>query len=642
MQYSLGIDAGGTYTDAVIVRDSDRKIIDSNKALTTYPDVITGIENAIDGLDPAGLKHIKLVSVSTTLATNTVLEGTGAPVGLILVGEHGVDKELPTKHALFAKGGHDHNGEETTALELDTILKFAEKAKDDVAAFAVSSHFSIRNPEHELRIKESIEKHTGLPVVCGHDLSQDIGAYERAVTAFLNAQLIPIASHFIQSIAQDIKRRGIEARMVMLKCDGSIVGIKAALEKPIESIFSGPAASLVGASYLSDLETCFVIDVGGTSTDVSLITDGIPELTDSGAVVGGWQTRVRAIRMETSAMGGDSHVWIRDMQVFVGPRRVIPLCLAAVKYPGFLDKLRRAPAPSRKLMDESIQATKFFVRTGYEAFELNKYQEEVLSVIDDEPTSINDISTRLKRMPYSLVLDSLVSMRLIQAIGFTPTDALHVLGEYTSWDVEAATVGAEKLARFNTMGKYEFCNLVKEKVAVNMAFNLMSFILSDIPEDGIQRIVKGDFATKFKMDIPVVLLGGPVRAYASELGKFIDAKIVVPEFADVGNAAGALFGKGINRMEILIKPLSLLSPDEDFLVFSPLGRDIFETYPMALEHARKVGKDIVLEHMSECGLRNDQVEISVKEKTILPEGWSHPPLETKLIVTGVGSSRLDT
>ncbi|WP_406660307.1 hydantoinase/oxoprolinase family protein [Methanolobus sp. ZRKC3] len=641
MQYSLGIDAGGTYTDAVIVRDSDRKIVDSNKALTTYPQTITGIENAIDGLDPVYLKDVKLVSVSTTLATNTVLEGTGAPVALILVGEHGVERELPTKHVLFAEGGHDHNGEETVPLNIEAIQEFAQRVKGDVAAFAVSSHFSIRNPEHELRVKESLEHLTGLPVVCGHELSQDIGAYERAVTAFLNAQLIPIANHFIESIIEDIKKRGVEARMLMLKCDGSVVGIKAALEKPIESIFSGPAASLVGASYLSGLDTCFVIDVGGTSTDVSYISEGIPELTNSGAIVGGWQTRVRAIRMETSAMGGDSHVWTRDEKVFVGPRRVVPLCLASVKYPGFLEKLKYNIIRSRKLMDENVQSTKFFVRTGYEPIDLNKYEEQVLSVIDDEPLSFNDICTRLNRTPYPLVLDTLIRKRLVQAIGFTPTDALHVLGEYTQWDVEAAIAGAEKLARLSHMGKSEFCDLVKEKVANNMAFDLMSFILPGIPEEGVQKIVSGKFATKFKVDIPVVLLGGPVKAYASELGKFIDAKVVVPEFADVGNAAGALFGKGINRMEILIKPASLISPDEDFLVFSPLGRESFETHAQALEYARNTGRELVLEHMLECGLRADHVEINIKEKSVVPEGWTHAPMETKLIITGVGSPRLD-
>ena len=108
------------------------------------------------------------------------------------------------------------------------------------------------------------------------------------------------------------------------------------MKKPIESVFSGPAASLLGASYLSGHETCTVIDVGGTSTDVSLIHKGLPHLSEAGAVVGGWQTKVRALRMETSAMGGDSHIWVQSGNIHIGPRRVIPLCRAAVLYPDFM------------------------------------------------------------------------------------------------------------------------------------------------------------------------------------------------------------------------------------------------------------------------------------------------------------------
>ena len=102
MHYSLGIDAGGTYTDAVLVRDSDGEIVDSNKALTTYPDPLAGIKNVIDGLNPGYLENVKLVSVSTTLSTNTILEGTGFPVALILIGDHPLEKELPAEHVLFA------------------------------------------------------------------------------------------------------------------------------------------------------------------------------------------------------------------------------------------------------------------------------------------------------------------------------------------------------------------------------------------------------------------------------------------------------------------------------------------------------------------------------------------------------------
>ncbi|MGM0771965.1 MAG: hydantoinase/oxoprolinase N-terminal domain-containing protein, partial [Halobacteriota archaeon] len=396
MQYSLGIDAGGTYTDAVIIRDSDGGVVDSKKAFTTYPDPLEGIKNVLDSLDKEYLADVSLVSVSTTLSTNALLEGTGDPVGLILVGEHPVEKDFPTRNIIFVTGGHDHNGEEVAPLDIETIHDFVLSTKDEVAAYAVSANFGTRNPEHELQTKETIRLLTSMPVVCGHELSQELGAYERAVTAFLNARLIPITASFVNSVTSDIKSRDIEARMLILRCDGSVSNVEDALNKPIETIFSGPAASLLGASHLSGRDTCAVIDVGGTSTDLLSIYNGVPEISKSGAVVGGWKTRVKALKMETSAMGGDSHVWVKGGTFYIGPRRVMPLCVAARQYAGFLEKLRRNKIISRESLNENFQQTKFFVKTGYEALGLDSSEKGVLSVIDSEPTSINDISRALK------------------------------------------------------------------------------------------------------------------------------------------------------------------------------------------------------------------------------------------------------
>lgn len=636
MHYSLGIDAGGTYTDAVLVRNSDGQIVDSNKALTTYPDSLAGIKKVIDGLNPEYVKNIKLVSVSTTLSTNTILEGTGFPVALILIGDHPLEKELPTEHVLCARGGHNHNGEEVFPLDLEAIEKFALLVKDKVSAFAISSYFSTRNPEHELKAKDCILKLTGLPVVCGHELSQELGAYERAVTAFLNAQLIPITRQFVKSIIADMTERGINARLLMLKCDGSVIGIRDALQKPIETIFSGPAASLVGASYLSGLQTCAVVDVGGTSTDISSICMGVPDLSDEGAVVGGWKTRVRAIRMETTATGGDSHIWIVGREFNLGPRRVMPLAVAAIQYPDFMNNLKRTPMPLREDLGENIQPTKFFVRSGYTAGELSKVEEEVLDIIGDEPVSVNEIKALIRKDLHPQTLDSLIKKRLVQAIGFTPTDALHVLGEYTAWNEEASRIGAERLARLMRMTPHEFCNAVKKRVARNMSLHLLSYILQGVPYTAVEKILDGNYPAKFKLGIPVVLLGGPVRAHRKELEEFIDAEIIVPEHAEVGNAVGALAGKGIKRVEVLIRPASLMSPDKDFLVFAPGSRLRYDIYTEALNAATEIGKKLVEDYMKDCGLSGSQVEISVEKKSISPDGWNHPPMETNLLVMGVG------
>ncbi len=664
MHFSLGIDAGGTYTDAVIVRDSDGEVVESSKALTTYPDPLPGMKSAIDRLDPGYLKDIKLVSVSTTLSTNTILESTGFPVGLIMVGDYVIPEKLPTYYWVKVSGGHNSDGEELKTLDLDSVKEFALKVKNKVSAFAVSSYFSNRNPEHELAVKKAVKELTGHPVVCGHELSQDLGAYERAITAFLNAQLIPITHKFIQSIIEEFEIRGINANLLMLKCDGSVVGIEEALEKPIETIFSGPAASLVGASHLSRLNTCAMIDVGGTSTDVAMMENGFPQLSNSGAVVGGWQTRVKAIRMETSATGGDSHVWVKGDRIYVGPRRVIPLCRASAVYPGFREKLKQNRV-AKGYFCESIQVTKFFVRTGFRPIELKAGEREIYRHIGKEPVSFGDLLVALKKRPSPSMLDSLIQKRLIQAIGFTPTDALHVLGEYTEWDVEAAKIGASMLGRILKQSPAAFSEEAKHKVAHNIAEDLIAYLIEGMPRKEVDRVLMGKNFTRFRVEIPVVLLGGPVKAYVEELRNLINADFIVPEHADVGNAVGALVGKGIKRVEILIKTRVIPKSSEDeaenldyethesciiegalqhekkneFIVFSPSGRKKFEIYSESLEYAEKLGRQLVMDYMVSAGLEKENIKIDVSRKHLAPVGWTDVPLETKLVFVGVGIPR---
>ena len=636
MSYSLGIDAGGTYTDAVLLKDEDNTIVQSNKALTSYPDPLEGITKAIDGLDPVCFRDVKVVSVSTTLSTNSILEGTGSPVAMILIGNYDIKQELPTRHFLQVKGGHDHNGIETDDLEEDPIKDFILQVKNKVSAFAISSYFSVRNHDHELRTKEMIMELTGLPVVCSHELSQDLGAFERAVTAFLNAQLIPVTERFMTTVESEIRSRGIDAKIFMLKCDGSVIGIQSALKKPIESIFSGPAGSLVGASFLSKKETCAVIDVGGTSTDISVIYNGVPEMSDSGAVVGGWRTRVKAIKMETSAMGGDSHVWVKGENISIGPRRVIPLCRAAVLYPDFLEQLKINPIPSKVRIGVNYQPTKFYLRTDYETLETSPEEREVLEAVKKHPTSTTEIFNRIKKYPGSKIFDSLIQKRLLQPIGFTLTDALHVLGEYTERNAEAANIGAEMLGSLVDMDRYEFARYIKREFAKNMACDLVAFFLDGVEKAEIRKIFDIQSPAKFKIEVPVVLIGGPVRAFVKEIQEILDAEIILPEYSSVGNAAGALAAKGVRRFEVLIRPASMAAPDWEFLVFSEHGKSNFYEYQEALDYAVNLGETTVLSYMKEAGLDPSHIKIDIKKEEVIPLGWK-TPMETKLVVLGVGN-----
>lgn len=646
MKLGLGIDTGGTYTDAVLMDLTEGRILDFNKALTTHSNLVEGIENVVAGLKQEYLKDIKLVSVSTTLSTNSTLEGKGHPAGLILAG-YTVRGDVPAREIISIDGGHDSKGNEVIYPDLKSAEQFVNSTRGRLFSYAVSSYFSARNPEHELSVKKTIEQLTDRPVVCGHELSLSLGAYERAVTAVLNARLIPITSQFIRAVLSVMEMRNIKAPMMVMKCDGSLVRIEEALEKPVESIFSGPAASLVGAAHISSLKTCVAVDVGGTSTDIALIEDGVPEISENGAIVGNWKTMVRAVRIRTSAMGGDSHVWVRR-KLYIGPNRVIPLCLATSDYPCLEDKLRKAEKVSDRIMDDIFQPASFFVRSGSPEcdddvqalnysieFELENNERQVLEAIGYEPVSISDISEAVDKHPLQFVkaLRSLVQKRCIYHIGFTPTDALHVLGEYEAWNSTTSLLGAELLGSYLGMDPESFSREIKRSFAKNIALDLLAFFAKDFKREDLEKLLANSRFAKFKIDIPVVMIGAPVKAYVPELREFIDADIRVPEFYEVGNAAGALAGNVIKRSEILIRPAG--SGTEQYYVFSEIERKVADNYFEAVDYGLGLMEKLIFDHMDGYGLQKEQIRFNLERKDFDPGFGAQK--ETRLTGLGIGN-----
>ena len=691
MALCLGIDTGGTYTDAVIVDDGQRQVLKSVKSLTTYPDPIGGIRNALDLLPLDLLEKVKAVSVSTTLSTNTVLENTGDAAALILIGDKKLletgETSKQVANFIIVSGGHNSDGDETEPLDIAAIEAYVSSVKNKISAFAVSSYFSVRNPAHELKAKEIILKLTlenghAYPVVCGHELAQSLGAYERGVTAYLNATLLPVTKRFVNAVVSEIKSRGLNADVKILKCNGAVSGIEEAMEKPVESVFSGPAASLLGASFLSGRESCLMIDVGGTSTDVSLVENDFPDISDNGAVVGGWRTKVRAIRMETSALGGDSQIWVRNPslsdsraqdKIIFGPRRIIPLCRAASLYPSVLESLRERWFSDKYKFSEYIQPTIFFIRSGYPVSNLTQDEMSIYAKIKETPVSLNDVLWDMKYVP-SDILKSLVSKKAINLIGFTPTDVLHVLGDYEEFDKEASVLGARILATLLETNADELCRYLKKSFALKMAQEIVYFLMSKglsdnsdnftaesdsnilnlgthfeasfnplLPSSPVFReSVKAFLSFKkplmrYKIDIPIVLIGGPVKAYAKELNFLLDAEILTPEFFDVGNAVGSLVGKIAKRVDISVRNIREESKydvkNSGFIVYFPGGRRSFSNRDEALEYARTLGKQMIADYMEKESVPADHVNLKIYEEDISISKGSLPVV-TKLMFEG--------
>jgi len=278
----LGIDTGGTYTDGVLLEYNSHQVIAAHKSLTTKRDFSIGIENVIKEIELADPGAIQMVSISTTLATNAIAEGKGKRVALFLIGydpelidSFGLGDHFATPHYYYIKGGHDLHGQEQAELDLPSLLDKVKEVKTKVDAIAVSSYFSPRNPEHEIRAQKAIASICELPIVLGHQLSTALGSVERATTAALNASLLAVLQEFIIAVRRAMENRGIDAPLMVVRGDGTLMNDEFAARTPVETIHSGPAASAIGGRFLSQLDQALVLDVGGTTTDLALVLDGL-------------------------------------------------------------------------------------------------------------------------------------------------------------------------------------------------------------------------------------------------------------------------------------------------------------------------------------------------------------------------------
>ncbi len=462
MSIALGIDTGGTYTDAVLIEQAGERVLAHAKALTTYHDLSLGIREAITTV-LAGQERstkpaqIELVGLSTTLATNAIVEGHGGRVCLLLLGydpdlvqKYGFTQDLVTPDVVYIRGGHNEAGEETEPLDETAVRAAILSRRDLVDAFAISGFFSVRNPAHELRVRALVEELTGrrdglaIPVTCGHELTSQLNSIRRATTTVLNARLIPLLRDLIVMVRRTLDDVGIAAPLMIVKGDGSLVRAEWAMQRPIETILSGPAASVVGAWHLAGREDVWVVDVGGTTTDIAQLEGGRPRLNPEGAHVGRWQMMVETVDIHTIGLGGDSQVTLPDQHasvrtdIVIGPRRVMPLCVLASQYPHVLSELRhqRGNRPRTDVIATFVLAQ----RPG--RIQLSDRDALLLYQLKNGPQSLASFLND-PRLKFSVVqqVRNLSAHQVILQAGFTPTDALHVLGQFQRWSCEAARTG---------------------------------------------------------------------------------------------------------------------------------------------------------------------------------------------------------
>ncbi|KAA3632706.1 MAG: hydantoinase/oxoprolinase family protein [Proteobacteria bacterium] len=640
MTLKIGVDTGGTYTDAVLF-DDEAGVVAAAKSLTTPHDLAEGIGAALSQLPRERFRAVALVSVSTTLATNAVVEGRGAPVCVLLPGftarqveRSGLRDVLRNDPVIRLTGGHAASGVESAPLDVEEAERAIVKYGPDVSAFAVSAMFGVRNPEHEVALKRLIQQLCDRPVTCGHELSASLHAPRRALTAALNARLTPFIRRLVDAVHQRLEALGIVAPLMMVKGDGSLVGVEAALERPVDTVLSGPAASVVGACFLSGRQNALVADMGGTTTDIAVVSGGRPETRQDGALVGDWHPMVETLSVFSIGLGGDSEVRFSGGEgIGIGPRRVVPACLLASHYPDVLVQLEQQDRAG-----SSPRLGHFAVRLYDDPVLVNKLDAAESAVwrrlADEPPLCVESLSNEDGRAAKALA--RLVRKGLAIYSGFTPTDAAHVVGLSEHWEGEAsvfaARIWARQMRHRYGLGNWSDGDAEAPSVAVLQRMTTLvseALVRTGIRElDSDQKVPAEDlvrflssvlgytgnrvFSVSFNPDYPLLAVGAPARVFFPEAANRLGMVLDVPYHADVAGAVGSVASKVVQKVRVTVTQPS----QGTFRVHHADGPRDFPQLDQALEFARETAADAAMRRAAIAGAWKPAVSVSTDENRV--------------------------
>jgi N-methylhydantoinase A/oxoprolinase/acetone carboxylase beta subunit len=441
----------------------------------------------------------------------------------------------------------------------------------------------------------------------------------------LNARLISRVSMLIEAVRRSMADLGIDCPLMIVKGDGTLALAERVALRPIETVLSGPAASLVGAAWLCGKTDFIMSDMGGTTTDLGVLVNGRPQVAEQGAEVGGWRTMVKAIDVKTIGLGGDSEISIAlNGKLDVGPQRVAPISLLASRYPEVVAMLEADLSDTEGGSLHGKFVLKPFGATSAVTAEVNAREAEILAMVDERPKPIRKIAVSSAAQR---ALASLKRKGLVQTGGFTPSDAAHVLGLQDNWPGPAAEIAARLMVRFRDMKLGDearvqgFCREVwsetvrrTARVILDTAFgkSFGDHELVDAVSSG--RGALGLAKVSLSPSVPVVAVGGPVRVYYEEVGRRLGCEMVFPPFFDVANAVGAATG-------VIAQAVTMTVEGDGsglFRVHGPMGTAVFTSGAAALQAAEEQARAGALSAVQQLGAHDPEVRSSVS-KLHLPD-----------------------
>lgn len=611
MKLGVGIDTGGTYTDAVVFDFDDRVVLGTAKALTTKADLSVGILEAVDGLPLDLVRRADIISLSTTLATNACVEDKGGRAKLIFFGgDRKVIDEVGGKYGLPASDDililesfSKFSGEVEREPDWDLFRSRLDEGFGVWDGVGIIEMNAVRNGAVvERKAKEIFRERSDIPVVCGHELFSELNCLQRGASTLLNAGLFPVISEFLKAVKRALICRGIGAPLVIVRSDGSLMSEESALFRPVDTLLCGPAASAIGGTFLTDNPNSIIVDMGGTTTDIALVNDGVPVTVTDGVSIGKWKTFVDGLYVKTFGLGGDTAIHYDGNRLFLEDYRVVPLCVAAKRFPGVIGRLKELQL--RKHTEFLYEHVMLMKDIG----DGSRYSDEeraFCAALKDGPLIISEAAKAVGKDIYTLNVKRLLKDGVVLFCGLTPTDIMHIKGDFNGYDGEASRLGAE-FAAFNLdVSVSEFCDLVYDEVKRKLYLNIVTALLENRYPDykkygvnrDVERFIDDNFraalngrgskllSTMFRTDFTLVGIGAPIGIFLDEVADMLGTHAVIPEHHEVANALGAVIGSVRASFSVEIKPVTSMEGNKGFMVFGSGGKQAFEDREEAIEFA---------------------------------------------------------
>ncbi len=332
----LGIDVGGTHTDAVLLENF--KVKKKTKVPTNQLHLISSLLGVMDAIlrdeDPAKLERVVF---STTISTNAIVQGKTDRVGMIVASGPGLAPQdvRVNEDTRFISGYMSNRGIEVAPVKKGEIADAVSELKAaGIGHLGIVGKFSTRNPAHENEI-DALTRRDFRHISLGHRMSGNLNFRRRIATTYLNASIYDLYNRFVAEILDFAERTGLTAPIYILKADGGTFEIRQSTDQPVQTILSGPAASIMGIMSLADCSgtDAIAMDMGGTTTDIALLADGVPLLEPQGVTIEGHKTLIRGLKTRSIGLGGDSRVRVDKGELSIGPRREGPAAAFGGPYP---------------------------------------------------------------------------------------------------------------------------------------------------------------------------------------------------------------------------------------------------------------------------------------------------------------------